>query len=472
MLKDEITAYLKKDYYPFHMPGHKRQNDLVQSSLFPYDVTELEETDNLFHATGIIKKAIDYATETYQTTNTFFSVNGSSACMLAAICACTAIGDSILVARNAHISVLNAITIRNLKVDYLSPKVIDNLCINAEITAEEVDKALDENEQCKVVVIVSPTYEGILSDIQAISRVVHQHHAILIVDEAHGAHLPFKNDSAITRGADIVIHSLHKTLPAPNQTALLHYCAYEHHSSELPEKIAFFMKAYQTTSPSYPLLMAIDECIHKMSRDGTKLLAQLEKRLAYVQEVVKELIWIGILNSEVIPCKRDESKIILYTKENRESGAWLGKKLRENGIEVEMCSAFYVNLYATVGDTEKGIEKLIRALKEIDKTLDDSTATENKMRSEVIKVSTYVGEQVFTPYEASQKRGQFVLLEDAVGKVAHKEIMLYPPGIALLVPGERIDEEHLMGIQCYLEENYDIIGVSADKKINVVMDEE
>lgn len=223
---DKLKNYSDSDYYAFHMPGHKRNLDLMDgTSPYRIDITEIDGFDDLHHAEGILKEAQERAAEVYHADETHFLVNGSTVGILSAILGTTEKGDSILVARNCHKSVYHAIYLNELDPVYLYPKFDTELGLSTEIDAEDVQKALEEHPKIRAVMIVSPTYDGVVSDIEKIAEIVHEAGCLLIVDEAHGAHFgfdPYFPESANMYGADLVINSLHKTLPALTQTALLH----------------------------------------------------------------------------------------------------------------------------------------------------------------------------------------------------------------------------------------------------------
>ena len=228
-LLERLTEYAGSDAYPFHMPGHKRR--------------EIDGFDNLHHAEGILKDAMDEAAAIYGTDRSWYLVNGSTCGILSAVFATTENGGKILTARNCHKAVYHAICLNRLEAEYLYPEEITEFGINGGIRAEDVRKALEKDAmhcagnsgdvrgkitKIQAVLITSPTYEGVVSDIRAIADAAHEYGIPLIVDEAHGAHLEYADQchsfpkSALEYGADIVIQSLHKTLPCFTQTAILH----------------------------------------------------------------------------------------------------------------------------------------------------------------------------------------------------------------------------------------------------------
>ncbi|MBO6015205.1 MAG: aminotransferase class V-fold PLP-dependent enzyme, partial [Lachnospiraceae bacterium] len=260
-LLDHLCKLNQSDIYPFHMPGHKRRRpEGISLDLFGMDITEIDGFDNLHHPTGILKETQEGAAELYGVLQTFFLVNGSTCGIQAAISASVRAGKKLLLARNCHKSVYNTCLLRSIDTTYVYPVRTQMEEVLGEIRAEDVKAALDADADIDAVIITSPNYDGVISDVERIADVVHEKGKLLIVDEAHGAHLPFADDfpkSAIRCGADIVIQSLHKTLPAPTQTALLHVASSRVDTAGLRE----FLAIYQTSSPSYVFMAAMQHCI-------------------------------------------------------------------------------------------------------------------------------------------------------------------------------------------------------------------
>lgn len=296
-LYDRLTAYQKEDIYPFHMPGHKRH---LQGVFDPYgmDITEIHGFDNLHNAEGIIRYSELRAAKLYNSEETHFLINGSTCGLLSAISACAAPNESVLIARNCHMSVYNALFLRQLQVEYIYPEEIAGTGICGSVDPSAVDGMLESNPSIRAVVITSPTYEGIVSDIATICRISHQHRAVLIVDEAHGAHLPFHEDfpeSAIATGADLVIHSLHKTMPALTQTALLHVNG----DYVDRQKLRQYLSIYQSSSPSYVLMASMDYCMKLIEKSGKKMFSDYVDRLLRLRRKLQTLSTIRLLDSDV-----------------------------------------------------------------------------------------------------------------------------------------------------------------------------
>ena len=270
-LYKELENYGKSDFYPFHMPGHKRNKACIEGD-FPIerDITEIDGFDDLHHSEGILLEAQNALSRMYGTRKSFFSVNGSTAGILTAISASVKKGGQILVARNCHKAVYHAIYLRELVPTYIYPQSDNNLGINGSISVSRVERYLEENPKIEAVLITSPTYDGVVSDVRKIAETAHKHGIPLIVDEAHGAHFRFSDYfpvSATDLGADVVIQSFHKTLPAMTQTAVLHLCR-ERVSEKL---IRRFLGIYETSSPSYILMSSLDACVAKLEKDSGRL---------------------------------------------------------------------------------------------------------------------------------------------------------------------------------------------------------
>ena len=263
----KLKEYGEGDTYPFHMPGHKRNmGGYGFEDPFSFDITEIDGFDNLHHAQGILREAQQRAARLYGARETFFLVNGSTAGILSAVSGCTSQGGKLLMARNCHKAVYHAAALKELDTVYLYPEKEPEYGLTGGITPGQVEQALREDAGIEAVIITSPTYDGVVSDVRGIARAAHRFHVPLIVDEAHGAHFRFHPCfpvSAVDCGADVVIQSVHKTLPSLTQTALLHLCD----SFSDGERIRRYLSVYQTSSPSYVLMASIDRCMELLEED-------------------------------------------------------------------------------------------------------------------------------------------------------------------------------------------------------------
>ena len=457
-----LENYSREDYYPFHMPGHKRNPGTVDTKLpFDRDITEIEGFDNLHHPEGILKESQEAAAEVYGTRECYYSINGSTAALLAAVSAAVPGNGQILVARNCHKAVYHALYLRNLTPTYVYPQMDKKWWINGGISPDKVERALAANPEIKAVLITSPTYDGVVSDIGKIAEIVHRHEIPLIVDEAHGAHFHFSNYfpvSAADLGADLVIQSFHKTLPAMTQTAVLHNCS-ERVDSRL---IRRFMGIYQSSSPSYILMSSIDACMDKLEREGDEMFRVFTENLEKARVRLGKCKYIRLVTPEVCECQRvfdfDRSKILLSTVNSSLNGRQLHRILREEfHLEMEMEAENYVLALAAVGDTEEGFRRLCEAVEEIERreSLKYREETEEK---EPVKNSRM--KQVMRISQAMDAECERYCLDECIGRISAEFAYLYPPGIPLLVPGEQISGHFVKNVRRYLEQGFEVQGLS------------
>ena len=421
------------DSYPFHMPGHKRNAKFnIPSS--EIDITEIDGFDNLHSPDGVIKELEEELAKLYNTEKSIISVNGTSCCILSAICAVCDYGDTILIARNCHKSVYNACFIKKLSVEYIEPEYIEEIGTYGKITQEAVDKALNRFENARAVVITSPTYEGVTSEIKADVPV--------IIDSAHGAHFGFHRDFPVLPYGDIVINSLHKTLPALTQTAVIHI-----NNPKYFEKVKMYMDIFETSSPSYVLMSSIDTCIEFLRKCENDFDA-FSKRLDKFYSQVNELENIKAFEAD------DKSRLVIYA--DNMSGTSLYSYLQENGIEAEGATLNYVILISSVCDSDEGFGLLIKALKKADKV---------KSHFERFSTSYTLPKKKYNIYEVNSFEKTELL--KAEGKVSAQYIYAYPPGVPIIVPGEVISRDIIDLINTMKDNNVNIISQSQD--INIIL---
>lgn len=458
MLDKKLKEYVREDYYPFHMPGHKRQA-LDAASPYEIDITEIDGFDNLHEAREILLKAQQRAANLYGSKECFYLVNGSTCGILAAISACISRQGKILVARNSHKAVYNGIFLRELNAEYVYP-VVTKYGLQGQIQVEDIKNALMAHPDIEAVLITSPTYDGVVSDMKGIAEVVHAKNIPLIVDAAHGAHLGFSKEfpeNPIHQGADVVIESVHKTLPAFTQTALLHICSNRVSSA----KIKKYLSIYETSSPSYVLMAGIDRCVAYLENNGQKAFEELDKNLRYFYKNVKSLKKLYVLQKEDLSKEAafdyDCTKIIIFSNTKNLSGTDLHKLLLDKyHIQVEMVSGQYVLALASIMDTREGFARLMHALEEIDAELSGETTevskdTETHSKPEigthsVIKLYEK-RKQLLSISEVENHKTEIIPLKEAVGKAAAEYLYLYPPGIPVIVPGEEITKELIEEIE-------------------------
>lgn len=484
MLDRKLKQYGESDIYPFHMPGHKRQVDCVFN---PYktDITEIDGFDNLHHAEEILLEAQQRAAVLYHSQRSYYLINGSTGGILAAISAVTKKHDKILVARNCHKAVYHAIFLRELSPVYLYPELTD-IGIQGQVSVEKLEAELSHNPDIKAVVITSPTYDGVVSDVRRIAELVHFFGIPLIVDGAHGAHFGMAEwlpENAVELGADAVIVSVHKTLPAFTQTALLHL------NSERIEqrKIEKYLAIYQTSSPSYVLMAGIERCVRMISENKSWLFGEYQKKLEGFYQAVADLKLLKVVRrvdfAQTEAFAFDETKILIFTTQTDRNGMWLHDVLLNRyHIQVEMTAPNYVLALSSVMDTTEGFDRLAQALMELDTQMAQEQSERETVCGAAVQISDNNNhltkievshlyekrQRMLEIHEAEELEYSIVLLEEAEDEISADYIMLYPPGIPLIVPGEKITGRFIQQIRQCLFQKLDVQGLTRDNRIKVV----
>ena len=455
---DALIEYSQTEAYPFHMPGHKRHlSGDVLADVSCIDITEIDGFDNLHDAQGILKEAQQRAASLYGAEESFFLVNGSTCGILSAITACVPAGGWLMMARNCHKSVYHAALLGNLKTTYLYPDVEPGYSFCAGLHLHQVQKAVEDFykehplEKISAVVITSPTYEGVLSDVKEIADFLHKQKIPLIVDEAHGAHFGLAENiprNSCQKGADLVIHSLHKTLPAMTQTALLHVNG----ALVDRQRLRRYLSIYQTSSPSYVLMASIDHALTMMAENGEEYFQEFLERRQRMLQALKACRRIQIYeDNHADPCK-----LVLSVKDCDWNGKQLYDRLRlDYGLQMEMAAGDYVVAILTVMDTEEGFSRLTEAILELDQKLKNTENSEFNVVLIQAQTVYFIGAAVDLPRE-------LVPFMQAEGKISADFVYVYPPGIPLLAPGEQISGEHISQIDQIFDRKLDLKGMQGN----------
>lgn len=365
-----LSGYKDEGVVPMHMPGAKRNKQMIKEYMndatnpYEMDITEIDGFDNMHNAEEIIKDAFEQTARLYGADESLFLVNGSTAGNMAAICGVTNKGDKVIVARNCHISVYNAIILNELQPTYIYPEYNLQYGFFEGITLQEIKSVVENNkEKCNysAVIITSPTYEGNVSQISEIAQYLHNYNIPLIVDEAHGAHFKFSKafpKTAVECGADIVINSVHKTLPSLTQTAVMHI----NYGYVNVEKVKRYWNIYQSTSPSYILMGSIHRCMSIIENAGEKIFKYYVIRLNKLRENLKKLNNIKLIETD------DISKIVLGVDNAKDLYNTLLEKYK---IQLEMSSLKYVIAMTSVFDSDEYYKRFYTALYEIDKEISE-----------------------------------------------------------------------------------------------------
>lgn len=544
-LEDCLRAYASSGAYAFHMPGHKRvlKNLCAEGAeLYSYDITEIDGFDNLHDPQEILAEEMALAARLYGVRKTFFLVGGSTLGILTAISSAVPLGGRILIERGCHISVYHAAHLRQLHISYIEDpwnppadsgekcrKPTKNPDVSVSPTGDTAAKPSEAGNGEKngengrtydAIVLTSPTYEGAVRPVRAWAAFARQMNAILIIDEAHGAHLPFHADfpsSATANGADLVVQSLHKTLPALTQTALLHNVS----GRVEDRKIQAFLDIYETSSPSYLLLASVTATLHMLekaryggerhenSQAGTEeggkeaegsaengkaehIMENYVRRLRGLRARLSSLKNFGLFGGVKAKAREgefagvpagtplDPGKIVLLSRGGMDGPA-LYQTLREKyRLQPEMCGPDYVLCMTTVADTGEGFECLASAMEELDREgMEDKKifAADGALEGEEGEVQEGKMEDslfgrplppVACPiYEAAEAETEFVPIVETAGRISTGYVLLYPPDAPLIVPGEVFTEEKIQEILAWREKGFHVVGLDPENRAAV-----
>ena len=471
-----LTEHADRNPVSFHMPGHKgsriyRENGYGDflDKIMDCDITEIPGADNLFQTEGIIAETMKRYEKLYGVKKSYLLVNGSSGGLIAAILACVRPGGKLIMARNSHKSIFNALGLASIEPVYAYPEEAEGCGILGEITAEEVARCIDENPEAEAVILPSPNYYGICSDIKAIAEEVHKRGKVLIVDQAHGAHLKFFGkysgagaalcgsfpESAEEQGADIVINSIHKTLASFTQSALLNMCSDRVNPFLLEDKL----QTIESSSPSYPMMATLDINADLLENAGERLIRRWADNLDYFYAEAGKIPGLSVL----MPKNLDRTKLNIDMSAYGINGNQLEEMLMERDIFIELVTGNIVMCMTGIGNTRRDYERLLEALSEI--AAQQRGAAEKRgefKKAEQPQVLTRILEQRAVPVEK-----EFVPLKEAAGRVCASSIIPYPPGIPIVCPGEVIDEDVLEYIRERREAGEKVIGLTAEGTVCV-----
>ncbi|MCL2399201.1 MAG: aminotransferase class I/II-fold pyridoxal phosphate-dependent enzyme [Defluviitaleaceae bacterium] len=430
-LYEELAQYVPKRLYPFHMPGHKNNtNFLPQTPLMLLDVTELNNTDNLHDPEDCIKETQNRIATIYGADQSFLLVNGSTTGIVAAIGSICEEKTEMIVARNCHRSVYNGMVLFGVQPIYFHP----------DKENKGLKEALAKHPQAKSVLVTSPTYEGDVLDIKGIANIVNQHgqNCVLIVDEAHGAHFPFHTifpKGALSQGADIVVHSFHKTLPAFSQSAAVHVKGNRVNIN----KLRYYLTCIQTSSPSYLIMSTTDYMLNTLQKNPVYFEEYVERLLKLRKALAGKLLELpgGDIGKLVL------AKPLLPTASNQGFSCSLDDVhiwAEEHGLAFEMITNQYILAMTSVADTPQGFSQLEKAF----------SNTQVK-ELELLTVGSPLPEIVLSPKEAMNivmdKKIRKAKLSESIGEVAGSFYAPFPPGIPLLAPGELVTQSIVSYIQ-------------------------
>ena len=449
----------------FHMPGHKgsriyRENGYGEflDIIMDCDITEIPGADNLFQTESIIAETMEKYRQLYDVKKSYLLVNGSSGGLISAVLATVSRGGKLVMARNCHKSIFNALPLGDITPVYAYPQTIEEYGVLGGISAEEIAKCLDENPESEAVLVPSPNYYGICSDIKTIAEEVHRRGKILIVDQAHGAHLKFFSKygmgdfpkAAEEQGADIVINSIHKTLASWTQSALLNVCTERVDLNILEDKL----QTLESSSPSYPMMATLDISADLLLEKGMNLMCTWAENLDFFYEEAKKIPGLVIMEEASL----DRTKMNIDMSAYGINGNELEELLMEKGVFLELVTGNIIMCMSGIGNRRCDYERLIEGLKAI--------AAERKLsgkhRMQQPEALTEKLERTELP-----KEKLYVPIAEAAGRVCATSIIPYPPGVPIACPGEILTAEVLEYVKARRAADEKVIGITADGKVAV-----
>lgn len=451
-----LIEHSKGDPVSFHMPGHKgaaiyRENGYGDflACMMDWDITEIPGADNLFQTEGIIEETMAKYRRLYHAKESYLLINGSSAGLIAAIMTTVPSGGKLIMARNCHKSIFNGLTLAGGRPVYAYPELIEEYGISGQITASEIRRCLQEHPDSSAVILPSPNYYGVCSDIAAIAKEVHDAGKILIVDQAHGAHLNFfdtyikgKTLAAENLGADIVIGSTHKTLASFTQSGVVNLCTDRIDKYTFADKLQLI----ESTSPSYVLMASLDLNADLLQKNGDKLIGDWEENLTYFYEQAADIPGLRVMQHPML----DHTKINLDMHAYGLDGLRLEELLMEKGVYAELVTGNILMCMTGIGNKRSDFDRLLNALREVAA----SHVLQKTQPASLADLTVRKLEQ--QPLPTMKER---IPIEEAAGRVCASAIIPYPPGIPIVCPGEVIDREILEYVMALRKKGEKVIGI-------------
>jgi len=464
-----LFDYIKEDITRYHMPGHKGGQGFsreILDNLAQMDVTEVPGLDNLHSPQGAIYNAQKLASKAFGSDETWFLVNGSTSGIHAMIMAACPPGSSLIVPRNCHKSVVNALIMGDISPIYVLPEYDQERELITQVSPQAIQEALEGNPNAEGVLLVSPNYYGMCPNVEEIATIVHNEGKVLLVDEAHGAHFPFNPrlpSSAGELGADLWVHSAHKTLPSFTQTAYLH----QKGNRVDKDRVSRILSMNQTSSPSYIFMVSLDWARHIMETKGHELLDNLIDNLDKVRQQLEKIGISSInksLRSEVVAL--DPTRLVLDFKELGLTGYQAEKLLRDQeGLQIEMSDHRYGVLICTVADTMSDLRKIVQACQNL-----WEKHRKNKNFHFPMSISREIPKQMMSPRQAFYSKIQKIPLNESQGRIAAGTIGAYPPGIPRYCPGELIEKDGIEELISIHRKGGTLFGVDQENYIEVVVE--
>lgn len=469
MSRDKTVAQFQVEHksskpISFHMPGHKGRNeifkklgyDVFYEDILGSDITEIFGADNLMEPTGSIRKVAEAYQEIYEARHTELLTNGSSIGVISAILSQVPRGGKLILGKNSHHSAFSALRLGQIRPVYVRPRICKDTHLQQAVNTDDIYRAVTDNPDATAIFITSPNYYGQLADIRSIARIAHDHDMVIIVDQAHGAHLKFfdkvnkTQTAAESLGADIVIDGIHKNLFALTGGAILNVF---NPNIDLTQ-LKIWINRFQTTSPSYLILGSLDINARIMKDWGEQVASSWQQDIYSFYSKARDISGLSIINDD----RRDETKILISLGELGVSGARLDKALNHYNIWSEMVHGEYLVLLTGAGNTTSDYNYLASSLKEI-------SASYAIGRPE--PEQSIVAPEFWLESEPIPEQIESIPLYMADGRVLADPIISYPPGCPVVCPGEIINLDVISYITHAISRGDSIIGVDPEGNVNV-----
>ena len=458
---EALEAYRKEHFVPFHTPGHKIGVEAPQllkdwmGPALPYDLGVMYALDDLHEPEGALKEAQDLTAELYGADCCWFSINGTTALIEAMIMGTVGSDETIIIPREAHRSVISGLVLSGAKPVYMDCQFDERWGIPLGVSLDDAVRTMEVHPEAKAILLVYPNYYGVGVDIVNIVEEAHKRGLIVLVDEAHGPHLPFSESlpiGAIEAGADLVAQSTHKSVGSLTQTSWL----LGQGERINKRRITQMHQMLQSTSPNYIFLASLDMARHQLATVGKALVNRTVELSMYLRKELHKISGITTMEYTDIQDRvtnYDVTKVLIDAKELGLTGVEFERMLRAYSIEVELVQANHVLVLITIGDTKDSVDALIKAVQAVsDDVLCEAfrtTGTNDEEAQSLSKDSALLPlPQVrVTPRNAMYANREKVLLTNALHRIAGETIAYYPPGIPCVAVGEEISESVLQYIE-------------------------
>ncbi len=469
---EALEQFRRMRIVPFDVPGHKRGrgnpelSELLGDRCVNIDVNSMKPLDNLCHPVSVIKAAEELAAEAFGAAHAFLMVGGTTSAVQSMALACCKKGDKIIMPRNVHRSIINALVLCGARPVYVNPDVDRHLGISLGMKVEQVEQAIRDNPDAVAVFVNNPTYYGICSDLRTIVEAAHSHGMKVLVDEAHGTHFYFGENfpvTAMAAGADMASVSMHKSGGSLTQSSLLLVGKDMH-----PGYVRQIINLTQTNSASYLLLSSLDISRRNLALRGREAFAKVAELAEYAREEINRIGGYYAFGDELVNRDSvyafDPTKLSVHTLDIGLAGIEVYDILRdEYDIQIEFGDLGNMLAYLSIGDRKQEVERLVSALADIKRRY-------QKDKTGMLSQEYIPPRVVMTPQESFYAPKEQLPIQEAEGRICSEFVMCYPPGIPILAPGEEITDEIIEYILYAKEKGCSMTGPEDEKieKLNVV----